>query len=289
MDVRSLALFMMSAVALCDCGCCTTRLSIERQERDARGSEKLAGAAKGAQVDFMLRTLALMFLLIVPATAEARHGSARRHTAPASKHASREQTVGAPWAGELRDATRLPDDERRYHLRRPWRAFGTRTTVAYVERAITDVRKSFPERHVIAIGDMSAKDGGRISGHRSHQSGRDIDIGLFYKSKPANYPRDFVVATAANLDCAATLALVRRFAETSDDGDGVQMMFLDFDVQGILYRWAREHGVNERTLDRLFQFPHGRGAAAGLVRHVPHHDDHLHVRFKCPVDASSCR
>jgi hypothetical protein len=65
-------------------------------------------------------------------------------------------------------------------------------------------------------------------------------------------------------------------------------MFLDFKVQGLLYEWAKEHDVDEDVLDKLFQYPH-RGASTGLVRHEPNHDNHLHVRFKCPNRDSACR
>ncbi|MCW5808719.1 MAG: penicillin-insensitive murein endopeptidase [Deltaproteobacteria bacterium] len=217
------------------------------------------------------------FVLMIPSLAVAR---------PRPRRA---QSAGAPWNGTLHHATRLPDNDTQYHLRRPWRAFGTRTTVARIERAIAAVRRTFPKAHVLAIGDLSAERGGAISGHRSHQSGRDVDLGLFYKVVPANYPRDFVSATAGNLDCAATFALIEQLAATSGDADGVQVMFLDFGVQELVYRWARGRGTSERRLARLFQYPHGRGASGGLVRHIANHDDHLHVRFKCPSGATSCR
>ncbi|HUJ62808.1 MAG TPA: penicillin-insensitive murein endopeptidase [Kofleriaceae bacterium] len=197
------------------------------------------------------------------------------------------QSVGAPWHGELREAARLPDGDG-YHIRRPWRAFGTRSTVDYVLRVITDFREQFPDAHVLAIGDLSAEHGGPITEHRSHQSGRDADIGLVYKHRPPGYPASFIPATEDNLDCAAELALIEGFAATEHEDGGVQIMFLDFKVQGILYRWAREHDVDTATLDHLFQYPHGRGTSEGLVRHEPNHDNHLHVRFKCPHGDSAC-
>ena len=40
------------------------------------------------------------------------------------------------------------------------------------------VRARFPTVHTLAIGDLSVKQGGAITQHRSHQSGRDVDIGL---------------------------------------------------------------------------------------------------------------
>jgi murein endopeptidase len=223
--------------------------------------------------------------------ARAAHSAGRAlHTraiaAPAE--ALRGQSIGVPWAGVLHDAARLPEGDG-YVIRRPWRAFGTKTTVDIVSRVVGDVRDEFPDAHVLAIGDISAEHGGAITQHRSHQSGRDIDIGLFYREKPANYPRDFVRATADNLDCAATFALVDHFARAQRVDGGPQIIFLDFDVQGLLYTWAKDHGVDEDRLARIFQYPHGRGSSEGLVRHYPGHDNHMHVRFRCRDADTSCR
>jgi murein endopeptidase len=198
------------------------------------------------------------------------------------------QSVGAPWSGKLRDPAELPDGDG-YVIRRPWRRFGTRTTVEFVERVVSDVRDQFPDEHVLAIGDISAEHGGQITEHHSHQSGRDVDIGLFYKTKPAAYPRSFVPATAENLDCAATYALVAGFVATAHEPGGAQVIFLDYDVQRMLYEWAKEHDVDEKTLDRTFQYPHGRGSSNGIVHHEPNHDNHIHVRFKCPRGDTACR
>ena len=198
------------------------------------------------------------------------------------------QSIGVPWAGTLRDASRFPAGDG-YVIRRPTRAYGTRTTVAHVEHVVAAVRAEFPDRHVLGIGDFSAEHGGAISDHRSHQAGRDVDIGLFYREQPASYPREFVRANEANLDAPATFALVAKFAATADKDGGVQIIFLDYEVQGILYHWALDHGVSEAKLDRMFQFGHGRGASEGLVRHIPGHDNHIHVRFRCAAADRDCR
>jgi murein endopeptidase len=198
------------------------------------------------------------------------------------------QSVGAPWAGILHDPASLPDGDG-YVIRRPWRRFGTRTTVDYIERVVTDLRDQFPDAHVLAIGDISAEHGGQITEHHSHQSGRDVDIGLIYKHKPAAYPESFVTATEENLDCEATYALVAGFAATADEPGGAQVIFLDYNVQRMLYEWAKEHDVDTDVLDRTFQYPHGRGSSAGLVHHEPNHDNHNHVRFPCPRGDSACR
>jgi len=209
------------------------------------------------------------------------------HDRVVMRELARGQSVGEPWAGRLQHPTALPPGEG-YVIRRPSRAFGTETTVELIERAIGETLEAFPDEHVLAIGDISAESGGLITQHRSHQSGRDVDIGLFYNEQPADYPANFVHATEDNLDCAATFKLLESFLASTDDDGGVLMIFLDFDVQGILYSWALDHGISERRLGRIFQYPHGRGSSEGLVRHVANHDNHMHVRFKCPSEDTAC-
>lgn len=198
------------------------------------------------------------------------------------------QSVGRPHAGRLRNAARLVAGPG-YVIRRPERAYAAAHVVAHVRRAVAAVRRRHPRAHALAIGDLSARRGGRISGHRSHQSGRDVDLGLYYVRKPRRYPNEFVPASPRTLDLAATWALISALAATADDDGGVERMFLDYRLQRALYRWALAHGVPRDEVRRLFQYPDGRGAPRGLIRHVPAHADHLHVRFKCPAADRGCR
>jgi murein endopeptidase len=251
-----------------------------------------------------MRSFATLFaLLALTASADARPRKKReartqevKHTTKHAQHAVKHtvrgpiigQSVGVPWNGELHAATALPEGEG-YVIRHPSRRFGTQTTVDFVEQAIAETREAFPDAHVLAIGDISAEHGGAITQHHSHQSGRDIDVGLFYVDKPAGYPENFVRATADNLDFAATFKLLLSFADTASEEGGAQLIFLDYDVQGLLYHWALDHGYSDDRLDRLFQFPHGRGSSEGLVRHWANHDTHMHVRFKCPSGDEACQ
>jgi len=184
-------------------------------------------------------------------------------------------------APALVGAVQLPRD-RAYYLRHPKRAWGLPHVVESTRAAVIAVKKKHPQVHRLAIGDISAERGGRLSGHKSHRAGRDVDVGLYFRRSPSSYPQRFVGAKTAPLDYAATWALLEAFFEQSKRAGGPVQIFLDFEVQGQIHDWARKHGVSRRVLREVFQYPHGRWARRGLVRHEPAHDDHLHVRFGCP-------
>lgn len=240
----------------------------------------------------MLR--ALLILALLASTAYARPKKKRVAIAtevPAKverpKHV-RGQSLGAPWDGSLIVSTKFRAPKRT-HLRRPHRAFATRTTVEHTRRAIIDTLRSFPEMHDLAIGDFSAARGGWISEHSSHQSGRDVDLGLFFKKQPDGYPASFVDADDKTLHMPAMWLFLVNLVNTHDEDGGVHVIFLDFELQGAIYKWAKKNGVSTKRLNQIFQYPHGRGASAGFVRHEPNHKDHLHVRFKCAAADTSCR
>lgn len=187
-------------------------------------------------------------------------------------------SIGAPWDGKLLAAERLPGDDG-YRIRRPSRAYGASHVIDHLRGAIAIVRALYPDVHTLAIGDLSAEHGGKLDNHRSHQTGLDVDVGFYFTRVPAGYPDAFAAADA-NLDLAATWALVTAFARTAELDDGVDIIFLDYAVQRRLYDWARARGTPDADLAHLLQYPRGKDSHAGLVRHWPNHADHLHVRFK---------
>jgi hypothetical protein len=198
------------------------------------------------------------------------------------------QSIGAPRLGALLDGTRLGPG-RGYFVRNPTRAYATRETVAHLRAALAPLRGRFPGLHRVVVGDLSQQGGGVLPGHRSHQSGRDVDLGFFYRELPTGFPAKFVRGTRDNLHLRATFELVRSLAATADTPTGIEWILLDYEMQGLLYRWASRSGVPEAELGRLLQYPHGSDATRGLVRHYRNHRDHMHVRFKCPLDSPSCQ
>ncbi len=197
------------------------------------------------------------------------------------------QSVGTTNHGRLRRPSRLRAGKG-YFIRRPHRSFGAQQTVLHTKRIATSIKKRFPKVHPLAVGDISEKAGGKISMHASHQSGRDIDLGFYFKRRPQGYPHTFVVATRKNLHFAATWALLKGFTDLANKPGGVEKIFMSYSTQRIIYNMAKRKGVSKAKLDSMFQYPHGRSSSKGIIRHEPGHDEHIHVRFRCPPKDSTC-
>jgi LysM repeat protein len=197
------------------------------------------------------------------------------------------QSIGRPEHGYLRKPTRLPRSSQ-YYRRRVERTYAVANLIDHTLNAIAIVHDRFPKAHRLAIGDLSDEDGGSLSGHASHQSGRDIDIGLFYRQVPAGYPEEFVVATKTSFDAEKTWALLEALVASAGQPGGVEKVFVDYELQGWLYAEARKQGWSKSRLVDVFQYPDGKSAKHGVIRHHPKHDDHLHVRFACLPDDGTC-
>jgi murein endopeptidase len=200
------------------------------------------------------------------------------------------QSIGRPQSGYLVSGKRMPKYPKLYHLRRPERAWGTSYTVDQLVHAIRLVRKRYPRVHPLAIGDLSARHGGRISMHGSHRSGRDADLGFYFRKAQQGYPKAFVVARPDNLDFPATWALISALCKTATDKTGgVERIYMTYRTQAMFYRLARKHGVSKARLGEWFQYPRGRRADHGVIRHEPGHEEHIHVRFRCAANDPECK
>jgi LysM repeat protein len=197
------------------------------------------------------------------------------------------QSRGQVDDGSLREPDRLPES-RAYHVRRPLRSFATAHLIEHTKRIVETVHARGIAAHVLAIGDLSDEDGGPLEGHRTHQSGRDIDLGFYFVHKPKTYPVEFVEATEENLDADATWALLEALVRTADEPDGVELIYLDYEIQRLLYAAARRDGWTAEQLAHVFEYPDGRKAKGRIVRHRWNHHDHLHVRFRCPPADNAC-
>lgn len=186
------------------------------------------------------------------------------------------QSRGLATRGRLTHGCLLPRRGRGY-VRKNRAGWGTQETVALMQWAAGQVIGLYPESVSVIVGAISSAEGGPLRGHRSHQSGRDVDIGYFAtNNQPLTH---FRAMSQRNIDIEKTWALLGALLSTSR----VQYMFMDYNLQALFYRHLEREGVGIQTLTRLFQFPRGRAARRGIIRHAKGHADHVHVRFRCPI------
>jgi penicillin-insensitive murein endopeptidase len=180
-------------------------------------------------------------------------------------------SIGKPSAGLLFNGVPMPPGNE-WTVVAPGQSYGTEETIQYLATAIRAVTARFPDSPKIQIGDISARSGGYLSPHLSHQAGRDADVGYYYLDGSGWYRR----ATAQNLDVGRSWALVRALVTRTD----VEMVLIDHSVQALLRAEAERIGEDRDWLDGLFK---GKGALPPIIRHAPGHATHLHARFFSPI------
>ncbi len=180
--------------------------------------------------------------------------------------------VGRTNGGALVAGVRMPDGAN-WEVVHPTLAWGTRETVDALARAIDAVAARFPETPKLFIGDISAKPGGHLHPHVSHQSGRDVDLGYYL----TDGRRWYANARGSNLDRARTWHLIRTFLTESD----VELILVDRQIQRVLKDYALAIGEDPAWLDEIFQV--GGKSVRPLIMHAKGHATHLHVRFYNPV------
>ncbi|HYQ46471.1 MAG TPA: murein endopeptidase, partial [Polyangiaceae bacterium] len=154
------------------------------------------------------------------------------------------------------------------------------------ESAAANVARLAPGGAPLSIGDLSAKTGGRIPGHDSHRSGRDVDL-LFYVTTPAgasvpspgfvrfegdglarvDNTKDFV-----RIDIDREWLLLRSLLTSPEIG--VQFMFVCHELEALLIDHARALGEPDEL---VWQAETVMLEPSDSLRH----DDHVHLRIAC--------
>jgi murein endopeptidase/LysM repeat protein len=187
-------------------------------------------------------------------------------------------SIGRPTKGRLYNGVQVPETDY-YDVRRPDEAWGSSHTVLQLQTAIATFRRDSGYEGKIVIAALSKENGGRFRPHRSHQSGRDIDIRL-----PKKRGADLKSDDPNDIDWEASWKLIDAFIDTGE----VEYIFLDYSRQKRLYDAAKKLGVKSDELGKAIQYPRARKTNNGLVRHAEGHLIHIHVRIECPDDQARC-
>lgn len=182
-------------------------------------------------------------------------------------------SIGQPGGAIVVNPIPLPSD-RRWEIAPQAQTWATSETIEAIAAVVGKVHEIYSGTQPIFIGDISDLDGGRLKRHISHQGGRDVDFGFYYKAGQGAWYRP---GTAATLDLPRNWVLLRAIVTQTD----VETVFLDVRIQRLLYGYALSLGEDKAWLDRVFQF--SRGYAKAIVCHAVNHRTHYHVRFFNPV------
>jgi hypothetical protein len=194
------------------------------------------------------------------------------------------QSVGYPGAGSVEGAMPMVDGQGRILRHTPWKAWATRTTVGTIDLVLREWARRYPSEQPIIVGNMSARAGGRLQPHSSHQSGRDVDLSYpqIWDRKSELAPQDM---NERNLNRELTWSLLELLHETG----AVEAVYIDRKLQQLLYEFALESArYSKKDLENWMEYPSPTGTGSPFIQHVPGHSDHLHVRFKCTPGESRC-
>ncbi|MBL9015758.1 MAG: penicillin-insensitive murein endopeptidase, partial [Myxococcales bacterium] len=195
-------------------------------------------------------------------------------------------SVGKPSNGYVVDGKRLPDSGEGFTTREVWRTRGNRYGTDELLDLLTGVGRRMA-RQVdtrLVVADLSGQRGGESrKWHRSHQSGRDVDLVYYMRGadgKPfeADAMRVFDASAKAKdgsgitVDIPRTWLLVKELVTAPEAR--VQWVFMYEPIAAKLIEHAVALGEPEALIARARKTLKQPGDSAP-------HNDHMHVRVYC--------
>ncbi|MBU1221786.1 penicillin-insensitive murein endopeptidase [Myxococcota bacterium] len=201
-------------------------------------------------------------------------------------------SIGSCWHGALHRPEKIKTRGRGYGVLprtvKRGHDWGTSELIRLVRDISAAVAKAYPGSH-LAIGDLSRQTGGFAPGHRSHQSGRDVDLGFYminknhkYMRVHDNFPRFNTIARGEGpykhliFDLERNWELVEQLL---NHHSGVTLIIVDKSIKALLISYA----------EAVARPPALIAKARRIIRHASWHEDHFHVRIGCPANQPYCK
>lgn len=164
------------------------------------------------------------------------------------------------------------------------RGWGAVELINLITASAWQMSRAYPGEARLQVEDLSARFGGKITDHGSHQNGLDADLTYYridnLEHEPSRsyqmYSPPMVVngLISPNFHSEKNWALVKSLHQNGN----VNRIFMDQVIKNELCRYARSVGEDQSYSEVLRS-----------LRHEENHQDHLHVRLHCPPGASKCR
>ena len=189
------------------------------------------------------------------------------------------RVIGKHGAACLIGAVQLPPEGEGYQavgLQRN-RHYGHPDLIDYIERLGLRVERA--GIGPMLVGDMAQPRGGSMSyGHVSHQSGLDVDIWFRLDLPPL--PRNEREGIEQPILVDETTGELDTTRWTDEQAELIRLAAQDPRVTRIFVDGAVKRDLCQREWDDRSWLQR--------IRPWPFHDEHLHVRLRCPEGASDC-
>jgi len=202
-------------------------------------------------------------------------------------------SIGLPYAGRLHRPVSmpasgkgfllLPRSQERQHI------FALPELVTLLVDSAARVARLYP-KSTLTVGDLSPRAGGWATGHRSHQSGRDVDLGFYVVDRRSRYQ----VLTAEFV----------HFNESARGAGKYSHLMFDLERNWELVESLLTHKtvkvlrifISAQLRDLLLQYADAVARPADVLKRAraalsadTAHGDHFHLRIACPDDQPHCR
>lgn len=192
------------------------------------------------------------------------------------------RSVGAPNRGKLQHGVPLPEGEAWRLRERRVNVFGSTVMVNSLLQAFEAYGEAFPDSEEIRLGDLSDRNGGRLNPHKSHRTGRDVDIGYILRpdTRGEHY---WQRADEETFDAEKNWFLIKALIETGN----VQQIFMSSRLQKLIMPMA-ERELSPEQMARYFRRANPDPRSPSVIKHWKGHLDHMHVRFRCEEGNARC-
>ncbi len=192
------------------------------------------------------------------------------------------RSLGAPNRGKLEGAVPLPEGESWRLRQHRARVYGNHVMVESLVQAFEAYGAAYSDPPQVRLGDLSDRNGGRLAPHKSHRSGRDVDIG--YVLRPGfRGERYWQRADEESFDAEKNWFLVKALIETGN----VQQIFMSVRLQKLILPLA-ERELSPEQMARYFRRANPDPRSPSIIKHWKGHLDHMHVRFRCADGNARC-
>ncbi len=197
-------------------------------------------------------------------------------------HSENSQSIGSYTAGCVSGAVSLPINGNGFQMMRlsRKRSFGHPDLKQFIEHLGQAV--TYQHLGVLLIGDMGQPRGGpTLTGHRSHQTGLDVDIWFLLSKQAENH-----ILSVSDRETLGAPSVLVGATDT-----------LDYKQWSVANEKVLAVAANMPEVERIFVNPSikrelcHRYASEDWLRKIRpwwKHDDHFHVRLKCPQNSIAC-